>query len=224
MLISRKRDSASKPIELILEGSILEQVTTFKYLGVLLSSDLSWACHTNACCSKARQLLGLLYRRFYRNVDSSSLLKLYLALVRPHLEYAAPVWSPHTMQGITDLEKVQKFALKMCSGHWNWSYADLTEVTNVPTLENRRSYLKLVTLYKIMHGDFFFPSNIFSTSLNERQNQRSESQLHQPFARTDALKASFVPSTICLWNNLPAEAQVTNSLNSFKFYTTPLFL
>ena len=35
------------------------------YLGVCLTSNLSWSAHTQAVCSKAKQLLGLLYRKFY---------------------------------------------------------------------------------------------------------------------------------------------------------------
>ena len=35
--------------------------------------------------------------------------------MRPHLEYASPVWSPHTAHDIVKLENVQKFALRMIS-------------------------------------------------------------------------------------------------------------
>ena len=64
MLISRKR-RPRQPLSLIsLGGSALEQVQTFKYLGVLISS-LSCSPHIDTVCKKARKLLGLLYRRFY---------------------------------------------------------------------------------------------------------------------------------------------------------------
>ena len=72
-----------------------KQVETLKYLGILHSWDLSWSSHIDFICTKARNLIGLLYRRFYGNVDNHSLLELYSVLVRPHLEYAAPIWDPH---------------------------------------------------------------------------------------------------------------------------------
>ena len=33
----------------------------------------------------------------------------------------------------------------------------------MPTLENRRLYLSLCTLYKIIHGHFYFPDNVPNT-------------------------------------------------------------
>ena len=87
-----------------LNGVPLEQVESFKYLGVFLSSDMSWSTHIDSVCSKARKLVGLLYRRFSAEVDSHSLLEMYKLLVRPHLEYAAPVWSPHLVKDTNNLE------------------------------------------------------------------------------------------------------------------------
>jgi len=43
-------------------------------------------------------------------------------LVRPHLEYAAPVWGPSTANNINMLEDTQKFALRICTRQWNMGY------------------------------------------------------------------------------------------------------
>ena len=57
------------------------------YLCLLLSSDLSWTHHIESTCTKARKLLGLLYQQFSNSTDPQVMAKLYLSLVRPHLEY-----------------------------------------------------------------------------------------------------------------------------------------
>ena len=118
MLISRKRKTVQLP-QFLLNGTPIQHVKTFKYLGVLLSSDLSWCNHINSICSKARKLLGLLYRRFYGSMNSDNLLNLYSLNVRPHLEYASPVWDPHLIKDTSQIENVQKFALRMCLRKWN---------------------------------------------------------------------------------------------------------
>jgi len=60
----------------------------FKYLGFILSSDLSWTPQVESVCTKARKLLGLLHRCFHNDIGTlNTLLELYTTLVRPHLEY-----------------------------------------------------------------------------------------------------------------------------------------
>ena len=65
MTISRRRAVSTPPTSLLLDGHPLDKVETFKYLGVLLSHDLSWGEHVQSTCAKAKNILGLLYRQFY---------------------------------------------------------------------------------------------------------------------------------------------------------------
>ena len=61
MHISQKRYPLSPCTSIMLNGSILETVTMYKYLGLLISSDLSWSNHIQSVCSKARKIVGLIY-------------------------------------------------------------------------------------------------------------------------------------------------------------------
>ena len=114
MLISRKRAHSLPPPCLAINGIPLVSVSEYKYLGVTITSDLSWSPHIANLCNKTRTIIGVFYRRFYRNSNSSTLLKLYLSHIRPHLEYCSAVWNPHLKEDIAELEKVQKFALRVC--------------------------------------------------------------------------------------------------------------
>ena len=59
-------------------------------------------------------MIGLIYRQYYQYSNTDTLKQLYISSVRPHLEYAA-VWDPHLQKDISKLEKVQTFALRMCT-------------------------------------------------------------------------------------------------------------
>ena len=226
MTISRKRGNSADQVQLSVNGTPLEHVQSFKYLGLTISSDLSWSAHIISTCSKARKLIGLLYRHFYSNTTSESLLELYRAIVRPHLEYAAPVWDPHKLKDVKSLEDTQKFALRMCLKEWSCDYQEVLELSSFPTLQNRRCYQKLTTLFKIVNHLLVFPPDKVQKKHQARPSLHlnSDHMLHHPFARTTASQFSFIPHTVSVWNNLPSEALQATSLRKFKSSIAPLLL
>ena len=142
MTLSRKRASDLPP-PINLNSLPLDRVTEFKYLGLRISADLSWSPHINMICAKARRLVGMLYRRFYQDADTSTLRQLYVSNIRPHLEYACQVWDPYLKKDIDSLESVQKFAMRVCSKQWDADYPTLLSSLNLPTLAARRKRMKL---------------------------------------------------------------------------------
>ena len=195
MLISRKKNRHNSAPPLTLNGCTLEKVPTFKYLGILITSNLTWSPHIQNLCRKARKIIGLIYRRYYRHTNSGTLIQLYTSLVRPHLEYAAPLWDPHLVHDIHSIESVQKFALRVCSKRWDYGYSELLEAFNIPSLESRRTYLKLCHLYKILHGLCYFPENIVNPRSNSTHSSRPH-MLHQPFAHTNSFYSTFILDAI----------------------------
>ena len=110
--------------------------------------------------------------------------------MRPYLEYAVSVWSLHLQKDIDMLEKTQKFATKVCTKLWDWSYHELLMKLHLPTLTQRRLHIDLCLIYKIIHGLMYFPPDIVTPSTTVIHNPRSL-LLQEPFARTNAYKNSF---------------------------------
>ena len=113
MTISRKH---SPPLnyQLSIVNHRMEKVTEFKYLGVWLSDNMSWSTHIETSSTRALKQVGLIYRKFYQYSSPECLQQLYLSFVRPHVEYAVPVWDPHCSNHVQTVERVQTFTLKMC--------------------------------------------------------------------------------------------------------------
>ena len=95
LIASRKRQSILPPGGLLLDNCALEQVHSYRYLGVLVTSTLTWKEHIKQICTKARKLVGMLYRKFSTWADTDTLRCLYLTCIRPHLEYIClPIMGP----------------------------------------------------------------------------------------------------------------------------------
>ena len=142
---------------------------------------MSWSHHVESTCSKAKRILGLLYRRFYGNTDGATLLQLYQSLVRPHIEYASEVWDPFTNKNQKKLEDIQKFACKIATARWDTGYQELLELTGIPSLATRRLHLKLSTLYKIVYALCYFPGDTFIPGANFSQRTSHSLSFHQPY-------------------------------------------
>ena len=219
MLISRKRSNTLPPPQLILNGVVLDRVQSYKYLGLTLTSNMSWSPHINICCNKTRKLIGLLYRRFYQHASSSTLLKLYCSFLRPHLEYASIVWNPSLKGEIDRLEEVQKFALRVCLKSWDTNYEELLASSNLPSLSKRRLLASLCHLFKISRGLTDYDEAPLHAQVHIHNTRASCKQMFSlPQCRTNSYQHSFFPNAISIWNNLPKEVIECSSVQTFKNY------
>ena len=158
MIVSRLMSRQIPPTSpLTINNNPLERVSCYKYLGVTFSETLRWSDHILNISSKAKRLLGLIYRQYSRHFSQASLLKLYIFLVRPHLEYASQVWNPHLQKDVLMLESVQKFALKICLKEWHLPYHDCLIQCCLPDLKTRREILNLCLYYKYVNNLCDFP-------------------------------------------------------------------
>ena len=127
-----------------------------------MNSNLSWSTYINETCSKARKPLGHIYRQFYYNSSYSVLIKLYLTIILPIIMYSLSVWDLYSIPNINKLEKLQYFALELCSKNWTSNYPLLLQLFNLPSLSSHRTTSKLVLLYKFIFSKLYIPAGSFS--------------------------------------------------------------
>ena len=76
-------------------------------LGVQVSSDLRPRKQCIGTRNRAHRLLGFITKSI-KSRSAVVILKLYLALVRPHLDYAVQFWSPYYRMDIILLVSAEK--------------------------------------------------------------------------------------------------------------------
>ena len=108
-VIQITRSKTPIPTQYTFHNCILEPVSLAKYLGVDISSNLSWDTHINRISKQANKTLGFLRRNIKINPESLKSSN-YKVLVRPQLEYCSTVWCPFTDSNISKLEVVHRRA------------------------------------------------------------------------------------------------------------------
>ena len=191
----------------------IQQNKSAKYLGVMIDQHLTWKEHVNNICTKAIKAKTFLQRNLHQ-CPASVKSHCYTSLVRPILEYAAIIWSPHLQCQKHQGEKVQRSAAGFVINDFSYHSSVTSMLTHLkwPSLEQRRNFLKLIMFYKILNGlvDISITLTPLLTS-TRGHNQR----FFTPFARTDTYLNSFLPS-IKLWNSLPDSLVDLDDINQFK--------
>ena len=78
-----------------------------KKIRIRVCSDRSLSKQCIEAKNKANIVLGYMFRSV-KSKSPEVILKLYLALIRPHLDYAVQFWSPHYRKDINPLGEFLK--------------------------------------------------------------------------------------------------------------------
>ena len=124
------------------------------YLGVDLTSDLKWNTHVRKTASKANQTFGVL-RRNLKNCPREIKNMAYKSILRPKMEYAAPIWDLYTKDNIQLLEAVQRRAARfVCNKYSRYeSVTSMLQDLEWPLLEQRRAESRLTLFHRIVHKE-----------------------------------------------------------------------
>ena len=187
---------------------------------VNIDERLTWEKHIDMICSKVSAGIGAI-RRIRPFVSSATLKLMYNAIVQPYFDYCSPLWDNC---GIGLKDRLQKFqnraARVISSATYDVRSVDLLESLGWKHLELRRNYLKSVFMYKILNNHTA-PNLRTSFRLNNECDntydlRNRETDLSLPKPNTDSGKRCFKYNGAVVWNNLPYEVKVAESLSSFQ--------
>ena len=149
----------------------------------------------------------------------------YKSLVRPILEYSAAAWDPHTQNCIHRLEAVQRRAARFVTGDYRTTSSTSQMLSNLalPTLGVRRRDAKLAMMYRITNNLVDIPADAYlkqSLTATRRHglgdDESAVIRYWIPYCRTEVYRQSFFPSGSRLWNQLPKQLTMSQTLETFK--------
>ena len=182
VLFSRQRHPLST--SLTLDGSPIPQVSSVKYLGVILSKDLTWNDHINSVCLMPS--VGWVF------CTGSFILRVLLVSTNS----ANPLFSqPWTIFQVSEIPARHFIMI-------NWSLyralplkllrnsGTLPRLLNLPRLSTRRTRQKLSLCYRIVTGRSIIPPRFFTPHLSHLRHNH-HLPLYYPSFKTFHKSSSF---------------------------------
>ena len=207
----------NKHLDYVLNDKILKKSEQEKDLGVLTSGTLLWNDQIESCISKANQMLCWISRNLISR-ERFLMLRVYKALIRPHLEYCVQLWNPAAEHGnwslILRIESVQRRFTRMIEEVGLLPYSERLRILQLTTLAERRSRGDLIEVYKASQGlsQLTGVFNFSRSGLNLIcKPGKSKS------AKINRIRRNFINERVMLsWNKLPSDVKNSQSLDIFK--------
>ena len=215
MLIHSCRRRSVAPLDVQLNGTPIQQVQNYKYLGVVINDTLSWSNHIDLVRRKAAKGIGLL-RRLSWFLPRQALCTMYSAYVLPHFTYADAVWGTCTQVQSRGLERLQNYAARIIlHRRTDTSATAMRCELGWPTLASRRAASVAVAVYRSVSGRSpSYLSALFQASEHTHHHATRSAScrgIRVPRVKTEFGKKAFAFRGAQLWNALPASIRVSKN-------------
>lgn len=199
---------------ILLGGTILTQVKSYTYLGVILDQHLSYEAHIKNLCKKVnRRVFQLTKARPFLTINAA--ITTYRSMILSLMDYASFAYTGANKGLLTKLQRIQNRALKVCLNRFGdrISNNDLHNQAGILPLERRWQELLLSFMYSLSQKGKFKDRerDRFTRSL-ERYNFIDRAH------RTEFYKRNPIYRGAKLWDNLDKSHQKLESKASFKFH------
>jgi hypothetical protein len=210
-----------------LNGAQLQQVNTYKYLGVDMDDKLTFAHQTSRVVNNAKKGLGILSRSLRKWATRKVFSAAVTTIVLPAFFYAIEAWYPPHLKQQEKLERVIKYAARLASNNFSaeTSYETLLKSLQWKPLFRIVAERRLLTIKKYMDGVRFLPDLVFpvesidtnrcSQRLREKQPRHCLTLMVQREHKNKMEDNLAAAQMRILWNAL-REEDVKLSVNKFK--------
>ena len=145
-MVFYRNTQAPAGIQFNLDGQVLKEVKTKKFLGLIFDRKLNWEEHIDYLkgkCLKAINLLSMISRG-NKETDCEMLLRIYRALIRSKIDYGCEVYGTAPEKVLEKLDPVHHKALRICLGAYRTSpIPSLYALAGEMSLDKRRKMLQM---------------------------------------------------------------------------------
>ena len=165
-MLFHKHNKVVPNLDLNINGSTIDQVSTFKFLGLHINSQLTWQTHINEISKRISRVIGLLYK-MQNILPKNILLSLYNTLILPHINYCILSWGKES----DSILLLQKRAIRaIASAGYRAHSEPLFKIYNVLKVTDIYQQRLLIFYYKILNMVISANFNNFIPTFSEGMN------------------------------------------------------
>ena len=221
----QQRNISNINLKLCINGTEIEQVSEFNFLGIMLDECLTWNSHIQRIASKISVVNGTLCR-LKKFLPSEILKVIYNALIQPHLNYGILLWGNKTNR----IHKLQKLAIRSitCSkynAHTDPLFIQLKilKVQDIYKLSVLKFFYKynkdiLPNYFRLMFESIYPSHDHFTRQREQPVVARGKSKIANQSIRYS------LPQILANTQQLIIEKLSTHSFNGFVNYTKHCFI
>ena len=210
VLFDQSNDNSS--IDVKMNGSVLEEKSSFKMLGLIFSSKLDWCSYIISIGKTVSKKIGALIRSM-KFLSPEVALYPYKSTIRPCMEYCCHIWTGAPSCYLELLDKLQKRICRVVGP---------SLAASLEPLAHRQNVASISLFYRYYFGRC--SSDLAQLLLLPFSRGRAtcySDRLHDfyvtiPRCYKDVYVNSVFPRTARLWNSLPLECfPLTYDLSGF---------
>ena len=220
-LLYRHKNGNNKTfMEASINGTNIEEVTCFKYLGVYLDNKLTFKEHTDHVIDKLKKGNRLL-ARIRHFIDPKGLKSFYNAHIQSHISYCSVIWGSAASSYVEKIFKLQKKSIKLLS------FGDRDNVTSFKTtkilpVQSIIDLSRVEYIWKITNGKTLF--DLGSHGVSQSVNFIDTKKFIQPYCRSEAARNFVLCAGIRVWNKSSFEIRNSSNISVLKKNAKSFFL
>lgn len=213
---AKDSENTSQPV-LIVKGVPIEEVSTFKHLGIHIDSRLRWDVHIRKILSSCSSLCGML-RKLSSFVPKHVLLKIYFAFVHTRYQYGIAVWGSSFNAHLREAQVQQNRCLKAIFKlpflyPTNDLYSALDH--NILPIQGLYTYQICTIMFKVINQLNLHHNWTFNAATHQHRTRYAHLLQRMGF-RTEIGRRRFQNVGPDMFNNLPDDVKNAGSIQIFK--------
>lgn len=204
--------------KVIINKCTVDQVTTTRFLGVIIDEQLNWFAHIKHIKSKISKGLGII-KKARPLLSKTCLITLYYTFVYPYFTYCIEVWGSTFPSYLLPLFRLQKRAIRLIAFlPYNHTTVDTFISLNILNLKNIYIYSVSIFMFKFVNDmlpDIFKSYFKYNHEIHKRVT-RSSHLLHAPFVKTLYRSKNIRFKGVHIFNFMYQYINTTCNLNAYK--------